>query len=38
MADESKWKPPGNGDDDEEEVDETVCSVLERFSGMDQQD
>ncbi|KAI4232373.1 MAG: hypothetical protein L6R40_007405 [Gallowayella cf. fulva] len=28
MADESKWKPPGNGDDDEEEVDETAYKAV----------
>lgn len=28
MAEENKWKPPGDDDEDEEEVDEAVGSAI----------
>ncbi len=30
MADEDRWKPPGDEDEEEEEIDETVSQAIER--------
>ncbi len=29
MAEEDRWKPPGDEDEEEEEIDETVSQAIE---------
>lgn len=35
MAEDNKWRPPGDEDDDEEEVDETVGRKISETKSLD---